>query len=91
MTTPGPVQDLRFKWRLLPVEEFIKEPDGPIEVREWRGLVFARAGYVGVAITQPGFGRSEGPSDWVGPTTIKTLQQGLSVKSGLTASDFQKM
>ncbi len=29
-------------------------------------------------MTQPGFGRSQGPADWVGPTTIKTLQLGLS-------------
>ena len=42
------------------------------------GLAFARAGYVGLAVTQPGFGRSQGPADWVGPTTIKTLQRGLS-------------
>jgi dipeptidyl aminopeptidase/acylaminoacyl peptidase len=42
------------------------------------GLGFARAGYVGLAVTQPGFGGSEGPSDWVGPTTIKTMEAGLS-------------
>ena len=42
------------------------------------GLRFARAGYVGLAVTPPGFGRSQGPRDWVGPTTIKTLRRGLS-------------
>ena len=41
------------------------------------GLQLARAGYAAVAITQPGFGRSDGPADFVGPGTIATLEAGF--------------
>lgn len=40
------------------------------------GLTLARAGFGAVAVTQPGFGRSEGEPDWVGPATISALRTG---------------
>ncbi len=40
------------------------------------GIQLAREGFVCLAITQPGFGRSEGKPDWVGPYTINTLIKG---------------
>lgn len=36
-------------------------------------LQFARAGFATVSVTQPGFGQSSGPSDFVGPRTFATL------------------
>jgi dipeptidyl aminopeptidase/acylaminoacyl peptidase len=68
---------------------FKPEGDGPFPAlllipghattaRDWipNGLTYARAGYAGVAISQPNYGRSEGPGDYVGPKTIKTLAAG---------------
>lgn len=40
------------------------------------GLTLARAGFGAVAVTQPGFGLSEGKPDWVGPGTIGALRAG---------------
>lgn len=40
------------------------------------GLTFAGHGFAGVAVSQPGYGRSEGPADYVGPKTIKALTEG---------------
>lgn len=46
--------------------------------RDWipNGLTFAREGYAGLAVAQPGYGRSAGPGDYVGPKTIKVLAAG---------------
>lgn len=46
--------------------------------RDWipNGLIFAREGYAGLAVAQPGYGRSEGPGDYVGPKTLKVLAEG---------------
>lgn len=41
-----------------------------------RCITFARAGFVVLAVTMPGFGNSEGPRDWVGSETIKSLAEG---------------
>ena len=41
------------------------------------GLRFARDGFACMAVTQPGFGRSEDERDWVGPQTIHALAQGF--------------
>jgi dipeptidyl aminopeptidase/acylaminoacyl peptidase len=53
-------------------------PGHATTARDWipNGLTYARAGYAGVAISQPNYGRSEGPGDYVGPKTIKTLTAG---------------
>ena len=55
------------------------------------GLRFARAGYVAVAVTQPGFGRSEGPSDWVGPNTIAVLQAARERMAGEELIDASRI
>ena len=46
--------------------------------RDWipNGLTYARNGFAGLAVAQPGYGRSEGPGDYVGPRTIKVLTEG---------------
>ncbi|HZD94417.1 MAG TPA: prolyl oligopeptidase family serine peptidase [Candidatus Sulfotelmatobacter sp.] len=40
------------------------------------GIRLAREGFAGVAVTQPGFGKSEGPPDFVGPKTLAVLIAG---------------
>jgi dipeptidyl aminopeptidase/acylaminoacyl peptidase len=68
---------------------FKPEGDGPFPAlllvpghastaRDWipNGLTFARNGFAGVAVSQPGYGHSEGPADFVGPKTIKALNEG---------------
>ncbi|HVG35666.1 MAG TPA: prolyl oligopeptidase family serine peptidase [Pyrinomonadaceae bacterium] len=40
------------------------------------GIMFAGEGYASVAITQPGFGKSQGKPDYVGPATLKALTAG---------------
>ena len=37
------------------------------------GVRLAAEGFAGVAVTQPGFGKSQGPADFVGPGTLKVL------------------
>jgi dipeptidyl aminopeptidase/acylaminoacyl peptidase len=41
------------------------------------GAQLAGNGFAGVAVSQPGFGGSEGPADYVGPRTIKVLKAGF--------------
>jgi pimeloyl-ACP methyl ester carboxylesterase len=41
------------------------------------GVQLADNGFAGVAVSQPGFGGSEGPADYVGPLTIKVLKVGF--------------
>jgi dipeptidyl aminopeptidase/acylaminoacyl peptidase len=41
------------------------------------GRVLGGQGFASVAVTQPGFGKSEGPADYVGPKTIKALTAGF--------------
>ena len=40
------------------------------------GIRLARAGIAGLAVSQPGFGRSDGPADYVGPKTLNVLTVG---------------
>ena len=53
-------------------------PGHATTARDWipTGLTFARNGFAGVAVSQPGYGNSEGPADFVGPKTIKALSEG---------------
>src|SRR5215467_5055003 len=37
------------------------------------GIRFANARLAGVAVSQPGFGKSDGPPDFVGPRTLEVL------------------
>jgi dipeptidyl aminopeptidase/acylaminoacyl peptidase len=40
------------------------------------GKELAEAGFASIAISQPGFGESEGPADFVGPKTLEVLTAG---------------
>jgi len=53
-------------------------PGHATTARDWipSGLTYARNGYAGLAVSQPGYGTSEGPGDYVGPKTIKVLTEG---------------
>ena len=53
-------------------------PGHATTARDWigNGLTYAQNGYAGLAVSQPGYGRSEGPGDYVGPRTIKVLTEG---------------
>lgn len=41
------------------------------------GVALAGEGIAGVGISQPGFGRSQGKPDYVGPNTLKVLKEGF--------------
>lgn len=53
-------------------------PGHATTARDWigSGLTYARNGYAGLAVSQPGYGGSQGPGDYVGPKTIKVLIEG---------------
>ena len=53
-------------------------PGHATTARDWipNGLTYARNGYAGLAVSQPGYGKSEGPADYVGPKTLKVLVEG---------------
>ncbi|MGI8746258.1 MAG: alpha/beta hydrolase family protein [Bryobacteraceae bacterium] len=40
------------------------------------GARLAAGGFAGIAVTQPGFGQSQGPPDFVGPKTLRVLTTG---------------
>jgi dipeptidyl aminopeptidase/acylaminoacyl peptidase len=40
------------------------------------GIRLSREGFAGLAVSQPGFGKSDGPADFVGPRTIAALKVG---------------
>jgi dipeptidyl aminopeptidase/acylaminoacyl peptidase len=40
------------------------------------GVRLAGSGFAGVGVSQPGFGKSNGPADYVGPKTLKVLMEG---------------
>ena len=81
--------DYKVDGKNLEAITFKPEGDGPFPAlllipghattaRDWisNGLTFARNGFAGVAVSQPGYGHSEGPGDYVGPKTIKALTEG---------------
>jgi dipeptidyl aminopeptidase/acylaminoacyl peptidase len=41
-----------------------------------RGILLAQNGFASVAVSQPGFGKSTGPPDFVGPKTMAALTEG---------------
>src|SRR5215471_15383139 len=53
-------------------------PGHATTARDWiaNGRTYARNGFAGLAVSQPGYGRSEGPGDYVGPKTLKVLTEG---------------
>jgi dipeptidyl aminopeptidase/acylaminoacyl peptidase len=81
--------DYKVDGKNLEAITFKPEGDGPFAAlllipghattaRDWipTGLTFARRGFAGIAVSQPGYGYSEGPADFVGPKTIKALSEG---------------
>jgi dipeptidyl aminopeptidase/acylaminoacyl peptidase len=40
-------------------------------------VALAREGFAAAAVSQPGFGKSQGPPDYVGPKTLKVLTEGF--------------
>ena len=61
--------------------------------RDWipNGLTYTRNGFAGLAVAQPGYGRSEGPGDYVGPRTIKVLTEGYRRLQRETFVDPKRM
>jgi len=55
------------------------------------GSRLAEAGFAGLAVTQPGFGKSEGPADYVGPKTLRVLAIGYRKLQGEPFVDPQRM
>ena len=53
-------------------------PGHATTARDWipNGMTYARNGYAGLAVSEPGYGKSEGPGDYVGARTIKVLIEG---------------
>jgi dipeptidyl aminopeptidase/acylaminoacyl peptidase len=55
------------------------------------GIALAREGFASLAVTQPGFGRSTGKADYVGPATIKALSEGYERLKRETYVDQTKL
>ena len=55
------------------------------------GLQLAAQGFGCAAVSQPGFGGSEGPADYVGPRTIKVLKAGYEKLSAESWVDPKRM
>lgn len=68
-------------------------PGHATTARDWipNGLTYARNGYAGLAVSQPGYGRSKGPGDYVGPRTIKVLIEGYRRLQRETFVDATRM
>jgi hypothetical protein len=55
------------------------------------GIRLAKHGFASVAVSQPGFGKSAGPPDFVGPKTIAALTEGYECGCrGAPLSSFRK-
>ncbi|HKO97015.1 MAG TPA: alpha/beta fold hydrolase [Pyrinomonadaceae bacterium] len=55
------------------------------------GTTLGKQGFASLAITQPGFGRSTGKADYVGPGTIKALAEGFKKFQRESYVDADKM
>lgn len=55
------------------------------------GRSLAQQGFASVAVTQPGFGKSEGKADYVGPKTIAALTEGFKKFQRASYVDANKM
>jgi pimeloyl-ACP methyl ester carboxylesterase len=68
-------------------------PGHATTARDWisNGLTYAGNGYAGLAVSQPGYGKSEGPGDYVGPRTIKVLTEGYRRFQRETFVDGKRM
>ena len=52
---------------------------------------FARGGFTVLAVSQPGYGKSEGPPDFVGPNTIAVLEQGVGLLAASPYADPHRL
>jgi dipeptidyl aminopeptidase/acylaminoacyl peptidase len=81
-------QDFQIDGRRVEAISFRPEGDGPFPgvllipghattARHWipNGIAFAAEGFACLAVTQPGYGKSDGPPDFVGPKTIGVLAE----------------
>lgn len=61
--------------------------------RDWiqNGLTYASNSFAGLAVAQPGYGRSEGPGDYVGPRTLRVLTEGFRRLQRETFVDPKRM
>lgn len=57
----------------------------------WLATWAARRGYLGVALSQPGFGNSDGPADFAGPRTVAALRAGWEWVRRLPGVDAERM
>lgn len=55
------------------------------------GVRLAEEGFEGIAVTQPGFGKSEGRPDFVGPKTLKVLSAGYRKLQSESFVDAKRM
>jgi len=55
------------------------------------GTSLAEAGFASIAVSQPGFGESEGPADFVGPKTLKALTAGFQKLQSESFVDPERM
>jgi hypothetical protein len=53
------------------------------------GTRLAAEGFAGISVSQPGFGRSQGPADYVGPKDAKSSQRRLSKTSARPRCRFE--
>jgi dipeptidyl aminopeptidase/acylaminoacyl peptidase len=55
------------------------------------GRILGQQGFASIAVTQPGFGKSEGKADFVGPATLKALTTGFEKFQRESYVDANKM
>lgn len=55
------------------------------------GVALARNGIAAVGVTQPGFGKSQGKADYVGPNTLRVLKEGFQKFKRESYVDKSKM
>jgi len=58
---------------------------------DWLAAWAARRGYVAAALSQPGFGGSEGKPDFAGPGTVAALQEGYAWVRSLPGVDPDRL
>lgn len=88
------VEAISFEPRgTAPFPALLLIPGHATTARDWipNGLTYARNGYAGLAVSQPGYGKSEGPGDYVGPKTIKVLREGYRRLQKESFTDAKRM
>lgn len=67
-----------------------QRPGGRVYVDAGRLERMARAGFVAAAVSQPGYGESDGPADYCGPRTQAAIRAALAHLRGLASVDTGK-